>query len=200
MKKTIKLTEEELVNFIKKSLKEQDFSIINTIQKGLTKKPLGKKILDTYENWNTFSTEIRPKIEANAENLFPANRKAKKNPKYKGTPEWRKLKDKEDAFGHQLASAMAVKLFGEGGANLIGIANEVNGGIKVFRKGNSARNIPKYSSFCSGCVEDEANNKLGREIAIKSPNQSFEFYQQQVLNNIKTGNYYNHKGEKVGNA
>lgn len=199
MKKTIRLTENELVNFIKKSLGEQDSSVFDILKKSLEKKPLGKKILDTKEKWNTFSTEIRPKIEANAENFFPANKKARKNPKYKGTSEWRKLKDKEDAFGHQLASAMAVKLFGEGGANLIGIANEINGGIKVFQKGNSSRNIPKYSSFCSGCVEDEANNKLGREIAVKSPNQSFEYYQQQVLNNIKTGNYYNHKGEKVGN-
>lgn len=147
------------------------------------------------QKWDEFTDRIRPKIESDAKKLYPANDMVKKNPQLKNDPKYRILKDKEDAYCHQLASAMTTRLFGESLSTLIGYGNEIKGGLRIFFRGNPSRGIPKYSTFSSGYKEDVGNNKIGNEIAKKYPNQSIEFYSLQIQKNISYNNYYDSTGK-----
>lgn len=153
-----------------------------------------QKNLPKIEKFNS----VRPQIEEMGKKFFPANEMAKRNPEFKKTPEYREMKDKEDAFDHQLASAFASNLFGPDLAGLIGYANEIRGGGRMFFKGSSSQGIEKFKKFTSGWVEDTANNAIGIEIGKIYPYKNLEFYSQQVLKNMESGNYYDSTGKKKG--
>jgi hypothetical protein len=151
---------------------------------------------NTAKNINLFVNEIRPDIENRAKKLFPANDMVIKNPNFKKTPQYRELKDKEDAYAHQLASAMGTSLFGAQFSNLIGKANEVKGGLRMFFKGSPSKNIGKYEQFTSGWDEDNKNNEIGIELGKKFLNKDINFYSTEVVKNIQSGNYYDSTGIK----
>lgn len=148
------------------------------------------------DQMDKFANEIRPEIERKGMQLFPANDMVKKDPKLRSTPEYRELKDKEDAYDHQLASALATSMFGPTFADLIGKANEIKGGLRMFLRGSSKQNIGKFEKFTSGWDEDNANNEIGIELGTKYPNRDIEFYSQQVIKNINSKNYYDSTGKK----
>jgi hypothetical protein len=183
MRKIIKLTESDLEKIVTRVLSEQ-----TTAPKETT-----SMVYKPYLNFVKFSNEVRPKIEEMATKLFPANKMDKQ---FKNQLEYRNLKDKEDAYCHQLASAMASSMFGNNIASLIGLANEWYGGLRIFFKGNPGKNIPKFSTFSSGYSEDMGNNNLGVEIAKKYPNKNLEFYSNEVLKNIKNNNFYDSTAKK----
>lgn len=153
---------------------------------------LGTKPYELYKKWEDFSNNVRPRIEKVAKELYNAD-----SIKDKTNVEYKKIKDKEDAFCHQLASAISTNTFGAGISDIIGKLNELKGGMRIFFKGNKGRNISPYSTFSSGYTEDIANNNLGIEIGKKFPNNSFEFYQKKVSENINSGNYFDSSGKKV---
>lgn len=146
--------------------------------------------------WNEFNDVIRPKIEMMGKKFFPANEMASKNPKFKNSMEYRVLKDKEDAYAHQLASAVLASMFGSIFAKMVGKANEIKGAFRIFFKGAPGRGIKKFQTFSSGWDEDNANNEIGVEIAMKYPNKDLEFYSTEVIKNINSNNYYDSTGNK----
>jgi len=158
--------------------------------------PFVQKNLAKIEKFNS----VRPQIEEKGKKLFPANEMVKKNPEFKKTPEYRDLKDKEDAFDHQLASAFASSLFGPDLSKVIGYANEIKGGARMFFKGGSSQGIEKFKKFTSGWTEDNANNAIGVQIGNLYPYKDLEFYSPQVLKNIESGNYYDSTGKKKGKS
>ena len=156
-------------------------------------------MLQVYENkekLNHFINKIRPEIEERAKRLFPANDLVKKDPNFKNSPKYRELKDKEDAYAHQLASAMAASIFGEISAAVIGQANEIKGALRIFFKGAPNKGIGRFEKFSSGWDEDNANNMIGIQIAQKYPNKNLDFYSQMVLKNIQSNNYFDSTGKK----
>lgn len=156
-------------------------------------------ILDIYrkiERFSYFVDDIRPRIEEMGKKLYPANDMVAKNPKMKNTPEYRELKDKEDAYDHQLASAMAASMLGPNLSDIIGNANEIKGGLRMFFKGSPSKGIGKFEQFTSGWDEDNANNQIGIEIAKKFPNKDLQFYSNEVVKNINQKNYYDSTGKK----
>ena len=157
----------------------------------------GIKIMDGFKKFENFLEVIRPDIENRGKKLFPANDLAGKNPNFKKTIEYRTLKDKEDAFDHQLSSAVLTSLLGIGLADTIGVANEIKGGLRIFFKGLPSKGIGRFEEITSGWNEDNANNSIGVEIAKKYPNKDINFYQGQVLNNINSKNYFDSTGKKV---
>lgn len=179
------ITEQQYVRII-----EQEDSIFKNLG------GMGTLAYDLTKKIANFANEIRPKIEDLGKKFFPANDMVKKDPKFKTTPQYRELKDQEDAYCHQLASAMATAIFGPISANIIGKANEIKGGLRMFFKGSAAKGIGKYEKFTSGWEEDDANNQVGIELATKFPKKDLNFYSQQVLQNIKTKNYFDSTGNK----
>lgn len=157
----------------------------------------GLKIMDGFKKFENFLEVIMPDIENRGKKLFPANELATKNPNFKKTIEYRTLKDKEDAFAHQLSSAVLTSILGIGFANIIGMANEIKGGLRIFFKGLPSKGIGRFEEITSGWNEDNANNTIGVEIAKKYPNKDINFYQEQVLNNINSKHYFDSTGQKV---
>jgi len=145
---------------------------------------------------NNYVDDIRPDIESRGKKLFPANDMVVKNSNFKNTPQYRELKDKEDAYDHQLASAVAASMFGPKLSDIIGKANEVRGGLRMFFKGSSSKGIGKFEQFTSGWEEDNNNNRIGIEIGKRYPNKDINFYSNEVVKNIQSGNYYDSTGKK----
>ena len=124
----------------------------------------------------------REKIETKAKLLYnPANINNKMP--------YQKMKDREDAFCHQTASAYATNLFGESISYIIGQMNELKGAFRIFLKGG--KNTPKYTKFNSGYEMDTNNNNLGIKLAKQFPNKTLEDYMSLVQKNINNGVYYN---------
>lgn len=144
----------------------------------------------TNEKWIIFTNTIRPKIEQTAKELFPTPDKS--------DPNYRTTKDKEDAFCHQLASAIATQMFGDKISTVIGFANELKGGLRIFLKGNSGRGIKKYSTLSSGFGEDVGNNRIGVNLGKQTGSQNLQYYSREVVKNIQNGNYYDSTGKLVG--
>ena len=92
-------------------LKEQNLIVRYLDSKGGIPR-MSKLIADQYSKLIHFVDVTRPQIEEMGKKIYPANEMASKNPKLKNTPEYRELKDKEDAYDHQLASAIASSIFG----------------------------------------------------------------------------------------
>jgi hypothetical protein len=99
------------------------------------------------------------------------------------------MKDKEDAFCHQTASAYATSLFGESISYIIGQMNELKGAFRIFFKGG--KNTPKYTKFNSGYQTDTNNNNLGIKLAEQFPKKTLEDYMSLVQKNINNSVYYN---------
>lgn len=180
------------------TLLEQDLDLGSKLMSigtsGISK--LSKDIYDKYEMFSTFVDDIRPRIEEMGKKLYPANDMVAKDPKLKTTPQYRDLKDKEDAYDHQLASAMAASMFGPSFSDIIGKANEIKGGLRMFFKGSPSKGVGKFEQFTSGWDEDNANNQIGIEIAKKFPNKDLQFYSNEVVKNINQKNYYDSTGKK----
>jgi hypothetical protein len=157
---------------------------------------LVKLIVNGIDKITNYVEVIRPKIENMGKKLFPANEMILKNPKLKGTKEYRELKDKEDAFDHQLASAVASSMFGPQFSEILGYANEIKGGLRMFFKGSKSQNIGRFEQFTSGWAEDNANNKIGIELGKQHRNKSLEELSRIVVGNINSGNYYDSTGKK----
>ena len=173
-------------------LKEQ-ISLSTIIPKG---REIVNKGMEIVNKVNSYVDNIKPDIESRGKKLFPANDMVAKNPNFKNTLQYRELKDKEDAYDHQLASAVAASMFGSELSDIIGKANEVRGGLRMFFKGSSSKGIDKFEQFTSGWDEDNNNNKIGIEIATRYPNKDINFYSNEVVKNIQLGNYYDSTGKK----
>lgn len=158
--------------------------------------PLIAKLKDDKDNWDYFTNVVRPEIEKRGQKLFPANEMVVKNPKFKLTPEYRELKDKEDAYDHQLASAMVASMFGSIIGSMIGQANEIKGALRIFFKGAPSKGVGRFEKFSSGWDEDNANNSIGISLAQKYPKKTLDFYSQEVLKNIQSKNYFDSTGKK----
>ncbi len=177
------------------TLLEQDLSLNSKLLKMFSTSGV-EDVYHKIESFSYFVDNIKPRIEEMGKKLYPANDMVAKNPKFKNTPEYRELKDKEDAYAHQLASAMAGSMFGPSLADMIGKANEVKGGLRMFFKGSSSKGVGKFEQFTSGWDEDNANNQVGIEIAKKFPNKDLQFYSDEVVKNINQKNYYDSTGKK----
>ena len=141
------------------------------IDSGINNENLVGKFLDSREK-----IETKSKLLYNPENL---NNKMS----------YQNMKDKEDAFCHQTASAYATSLFGESIAYIIGQMNELKGAFRIFLKGG--KNTPKYTKFNSGYETDTNNNNLGIKLAEQFPKKTLEDYMSLVQKNINNGVYYN---------
>lgn len=162
----------------------------------LTPLHLASWIASMSEKFGYFVDRIKPDVERRAKNNFPTNEKVSKDPNFKKTPEYRELKDKEDAFAHQLASAVATSMFGSEFSDILGKLNEIKGGLRMFLKGSPSKGIERFEQFTSGWTEDNENNKIGIEIGEKYPNRNLDFYSNEVLKNIQVKNYYDSTGRK----
>lgn len=187
-----------IVGTIKKQfgyLKEQN--IINKFIDSYGEKvTLGEFVIRQYGKFKYFVDEITPRIEKMAKMLYPANDIVKKDQNLKSSPQYRELKDKEDAYAHQLASAVAASIFGPVISDLIGKANEIKGGLRMFFKGAPSKGIEKYEQFTSGWKEDNLNNSIGIELGKKYPNRDMYFFSNLVVKNIENKNYYDSTGNK----
>ena len=175
MGKVVRLTESDLVRIVKRVIKEQ--SVIGAPNYGVIDN--GK----TYDyNLLKDFLESREKIETKAKILY--------NPSNLDNPmSYQNMKDKEDAFCHQTASAYATSLFGENIAYIIGQMNELRGGFRIFFKGG--KNTPKYTKFSSGYQMDTSNNNIGIKLAKQYPKKTLDEYMRLVNKNINNGIYYN---------
>ena len=162
----------------------------------LTPKVMGVEVVELVDKVNNYVDNVRPDIESRGKKLFPVNDMVVKNPNFKNTPQYRELKDKEDAYDHQLASAVAASMFGPQLSDIIGKANEVRGGLRMFFKGSSSKGVGKFEQFTSGWEEDNNNNRIGIEIGKRYPNKDINFYSNEVMKNIQSGNYYDSTGKK----
>ena len=176
-------------------LKEQNLIVRYLDSKGGIPR-MSKLIADKYSKLIHFVDVTRPQIEEMGKKIYPANEMASKNPKLKNTPEYRELKDKEDAYDHQLASAIASSIFGPEFSELLGKANEIKGGLRMFFKGSPSKGIDKFEQFTSGWEEDNANNQIGIELGKKYPNKNIQFFSDLVVKNIENKNYYDSTGKK----
>jgi hypothetical protein len=183
MGKVVKLTQSDLIRIVKKVISEQ--SVIGAPNRGVVNNsnPINN------HNLVTDFLKSREIIERRAKELYnPSNLNVK--------GDYQKMKEKEDAFCHQSASAYATELFGEDISYIIGQMNELKGAFRVFFKGTNT--TPRFQKFDSGYEMDTNNNNLGIELSKKFPGKTLQQYMELVKQNIEKGLYYNKSNFLVG--
>ena len=193
MKKVIRLSESDLVKLVNRVISEQStltqqFSIAKHAVKGIVGSVVSK--------FTTFKDKVRPRILDEMKEIYPAIMMAKQNPSFKNTPEYHDLKEKGDAYRHQVASAVLTTLFGPLFADILGKSHEIKGGWEMFKLGDETKGIGKYQSFDSGWSQDNLNNNIGIKMAQQYPGKNWRFYSDLAVKNINSKNYYDTEGNK----
>jgi hypothetical protein len=194
MKKTIRLTESDLVKLVNRVISEQALPLpqLGSIAKNTVKVIVGSSV----SKFNNFKDKVRPLILDKMKEIYPAIMMAKQTPSFKNTPEYHDLKEKGDAYRHQVASAVLTTLFGPTFADILGKAHEIKGGWEMFKLGDETKGIGKYQSIDSGWSQDNANNNIGIKMAQQYPGKDWKFYSNLAVRNINSKNYYDTEGNK----